>query len=104
MKQFNVSIHDITKSYRKNIIKLISLLEEIGINKVSLLLVPIYHKKESLIEIEDFIKELSKDKEIILHGLYHKAKGKKSLTLKNRIFTKGEGRCQIYPVKSLNGN
>ncbi|MDQ7055465.1 MAG: DUF2334 domain-containing protein [Persephonella sp.] len=89
MKNFNISIHDITRSNLQAVQEINSLLKHNNLEKISLLLIPKYHKREDIREIKDFLKNISKGKEIILHGYYHIEE--KELNFLNRLFTSREG-------------
>ncbi len=86
----NISIHDITKSSLENIKILKSILNEYGINKISYLLIPFYHEKESIIDIKDEVLELIQNNEVILHGYTHLSKAFKLWDYR-KIFTYYEG-------------
>lgn len=71
--KLNVSIHDITKSNLENIQTLIEVLDAYSVKKISLLVIPFYHEKETLEDIKDWLYKNLKDKEIILHGYTHQS-------------------------------
>ncbi|RMA92516.1 polysaccharide deacetylase family protein [Hydrogenothermus marinus] len=101
MKKFNISIHDITKTNMENVIKIIFFLEDLGIKKISLLLIPKYHNKEDILEIKDYLKDIIPNREIILHGFYHKADKVNIFNIKNRLFTSGEGEVLNLSLKEF---
>ncbi|MGC9285923.1 MAG: DUF2334 domain-containing protein [Hydrogenobaculum sp.] len=88
-KLLNISIHDVCPSNLKNVLALQNLLKENGITRISLLLIPFYHEKETLLDIKSEILELTKNSEAILHGYTHMSKdfGKYDY---RRIFTNKE--------------
>lgn len=88
MKKFNISLHDITISNFKEVLEIIGLLQYYGINRYSLLIIPKYHNKEDIRDIKDKLMDISKGKEIILHGFFHLGKKERFI---NRLFTSGEG-------------
>ncbi len=71
--KLNVSIHDVTKSNLKDVQTLLELLDNLSVKKITLLLIPFYHEKESLEEIKDWLYEHLEGKEIVLHGYTHKS-------------------------------
>jgi hypothetical protein len=71
-----------------------------NVKKVSCLLIPKYHKKEEIKEIKETLKSLTKDKEIVLHGFYHKAEKENPLSI-NRLFTSGEGEDLSISLKEF---
>jgi predicted deacetylase len=71
--KLNVSIHDITRSNIEMVEDLLDFLQNFGIEKISFLLIPYYHEKESLTQIKDWLSSNIKDNEVILHGYTHKS-------------------------------
>lgn len=90
MRYVNLSIHDITKSTIEQVRQLVEIVREEGINKISFLLIPSYHNKESILEVCQEIKSLTFGGEIILHGYTHLGERFSSLSYKH-IFTSYEG-------------
>jgi len=88
-KLLNISIHDVCPSHLENIFKLKELLLENGIYNTTLLLIPFYHRKETLLDIKSEILELTKNSEVILHGYTHMSKDFRKYDYR-RIFTNKE--------------
>mgnify|MGYP001772903250 CR=1 FL=1 len=89
----NVSIHDITKSNLEMIEELLEFLNNLGVEKLTFLLIPFYHEKESLFEIKQWLDENIKDNEVVLHGYTHKSG--KFYSYKD-LFTNQEGEFAYY--------
>lgn len=71
--KLNVSIHDITKSNVEMVDDLLEFLNNFNVEKITFLLIPYYHEKESLFEIKDWLLNNVKDNEVVLHGYTHKS-------------------------------
>lgn len=71
--KLNISIHDITKSNIEMIQDILDILQNIGISKLTFLLIPYYHEKESLLDIKDWLWENIKENEVVLHGYTHQS-------------------------------
>ncbi len=90
MKYFNVSIHDVTSSSLKQVQQISSLLTELGINKITYLVVPKYHDEDNIILYSNELKSIIGTHEIAMHGYTHN--GKKTFPLSYmKLFTDGEG-------------
>ncbi len=70
-----ISVHDVSPAFEKEIKIILKKLNEIGINKKSLLLVPNYERKYDLRKYPKFIARIKKEKqaEIVTHGFYHES-------------------------------
>ncbi len=89
-KFFNVSIHDVTPSFL-NHVKLISdLLSDLGIKKITYLVIPNYHGKENILRCVDELKRLIGKNEIALHGYTHLGR-KDWLFSYRKLLTDNEG-------------
>lgn len=71
--RLNVSVHDITKSNLEMVEEMLEFLDNLSVEKLTLLLIPFYHEKESLLEIKQWIDKNIKDNEVVLHGYTHKS-------------------------------
>ncbi len=91
-------MHDVTPAHEVTLRKIHSALEELGVRRYSMLVVPDYHGRWPLEEFPGFCRwlwELEKNGvEMVLHGLRHIA-GSSPLSISERIrsalFTRGEG-------------
>jgi len=100
MESFNVSIHDVTKSSLSKVKRIKELLMEEGIEKITYLLIPNYHEKETLTEVREEIKEVISDGEPVLHGYTHKGKEYFKLS-PMKLFTSNEGEFVSFEEKEL---
>ncbi len=87
-KLLNISIHDVCPSNLENVMAIRNLLSENGITRISFLLIPFYHEKESLLDIKSQIKELIKDNEAILHGYTHMSRDFKNFDYRKLLTNK----------------
>ena len=93
LQKLNISLHDITKSNLEKVYYLKDILEDLGVSKITYLLIPCYHEKESLLELKENLENFKTNGEFVLHGYTHKSgcfKGLKSL------FTNCEGEFLYY--------
>jgi predicted deacetylase len=93
LQKLNISIHDITKSNLEKVYYLKDILEDLGVSKITYLLIPCNHEKENLLEIKEDLENFKANGEFVLHGYSHKSgcfKGLKSL------FTNCEGEFLYY--------
>jgi len=93
LQKLNISIHDVTKSNLEKVYYLKDVLEDLGVSKITYLLIPYYHEKENLLEIKKDLESIKVNGEFVLHGYSHKSgcfKGLKSL------FTNCEGEFLYY--------
>jgi len=94
-----LSIHDVAPSTQETVQKMIDDLRQCGVSCCSLLVVPHYHKKESLTRAPDFVKWLHEKQneghEIVLHGWAHLRPVALNEGLWKRLmtqcYTRGEG-------------
>ncbi|MEZ0323879.1 MAG: polysaccharide deacetylase family protein [Hydrogenothermaceae bacterium] len=95
MKFLNVSIHDVTASNEEYIMSIIDILENIGIDKISFLVVPYFHSKEKIYDISDDLKEIILKNEVVLHGYTHSGERFSFFSYKN-LLTNKEGEFLSY--------
>ncbi len=98
MKNLQLTVHDVTPAHEKTLRKIHSALEEIGIARYSMLVVPDYHGEWPLEEYPDFCRwlgELEKNGvEMVLHGYMHEASSAPvgiADRIRSSFFTRGEG-------------
>ncbi len=88
MSLFLLELHDVSPHYRKEFLKALDLLEEVGIEKFSLLVVPYFWEMAPLGEDKDFVSFIkSLPAEVVLHGYTHKGRKR----FKDLLWTDGEG-------------
>lgn len=81
-----VEVHDVNPFYRKEFLRALELLEELGIDKFSLLIVPNFRGERSVDgEFASLVK--STGGEVLLHGYYHISNRR----LRHFLWTDGEG-------------
>lgn len=90
MKYINVSIHDLTKSTIPQVKRLVGVLSDEGVDKISFLIIPNYHQRETIKDVCDEIKQVVGDGEIVLHGYTHLGNKFPLFSYKN-LFTSYEG-------------
>ncbi|SNR82219.1 DUF2334 domain-containing protein [Desulfurobacterium atlanticum] len=100
MEFFNVSIHDVTKSSLSKVKRIKELLMEEGIEKITYLLIPNYHRGETITEIKEEIQELVSNGEPVLHGYTHKGKEYFKLS-PMKLFTSNEGEFISFSEEEL---
>jgi predicted deacetylase len=99
-----VSIHDVTPVFSREVSEAVSLFEELGVNRFSLLTVPEFHGTpiDAEGEFTDWLRgRAAAGDEIVLHGLKHvQTRRPKGLlrNLKNAILTRGEGEFLGVPA------
>lgn len=97
-KNVLISIDDIAPEHIKNIIYIVKELEEIGICKLNLAVIPNYHEESNVSEfpqIIDLIKKQQKlGSDIIMHGYSHTAHNSSGWGYKQILFGKLFGRGQ----------
>ncbi len=80
-----IELHDVSPYYKKEFLSALELLEDIGIDKYTLLVVPYFWEMSSLISDTDFVRLVKEiKKEVVLHGYTHKGKS-------HILWTDGEG-------------
>lgn len=95
MKYFNVSIHDVTPSSLDQVKAISNLLSELGIEKITYLVIPKYHGEDDIAHHVDDLKNIIGKNEIAMHGYTHN--GKKNWALSYmKLFTDGEGEFISY--------
>lgn len=88
MKLAIVELHDVSPYYRAEFLKALELLEEVGLNRFSLLVVPYFWECAPLGGDTEFLNLLrSFNTEILLHGYTHKGKKR----VQDVLWTDGEG-------------
>ncbi|MCY0866134.1 MAG: DUF2334 domain-containing protein [Aquificaceae bacterium] len=88
MSLFLLELHDVSPYYRKEFFKALDLLEEVGLDGFSLLIVPYFWERAPLGEDKDFVSFIkSLPAEVVLHGYTHKGNKR----FKDLLWTDGEG-------------
>jgi len=88
MSLFLLELHDVSPYYRKEFFKAVDLLEEVGLDRFSLLVVPYFWERAPLGEDKDFLSFIkSLPAEVVLHGYTHKGNKR----FKDLLWTDGEG-------------
>lgn len=83
-----LELHDVSPFYRREFLKTVELLEDLDIHKFSLLVVPYFWEKYSLVEDRETLHLIkSLHAEIVLHGYTHKG----TRRLQDFLWTDGEG-------------
>ncbi len=95
MKYFNVSIHDVTGKSIQEVQKISDFLYDLGITKITYLIIPHYHGYECLDNFKYKIKELVKNQEVVLHGFTHKGNATNKFSYR-KLLTDGEGEFISY--------
>jgi len=93
LQKVNISIHDVTKSNIEKVYFLKEFLEDLGVGKITFLLVPFYHEKESLFEIKNDLENFITNGEFVLHGYTHKSG---CFKWPKNLFTNCEGEFEYY--------
>ncbi|MDW8066379.1 MAG: polysaccharide deacetylase family protein [Aquificaceae bacterium] len=88
MKLFILELHDVCPYYKVEFLSALELLEEVGLDRFSLLVVPHFWERAPLGEDKEFLSLIkSTEGEIILHGYTHKGKKR----IQDMFWTDGEG-------------
>ncbi len=83
-----LELHDLSPYYRREFLKALGLLEDLDIYKLSLLVVPYFWEKYSLLEDKELLHLIKNlPGEIVLHGYTHKG----AKRLQEFLWTDGEG-------------
>jgi len=90
MKYFNISIHDVTSSSLSQVKRISDLLNELGVEKTTYLVIPKYHGEDEIIHCIDDLKSVIGNHEIAMHGYTHNGKQNWSFSYM-KLFTDGEG-------------
>ncbi|MCX6968014.1 MAG: polysaccharide deacetylase family protein [Verrucomicrobia bacterium] len=99
-----VSIHDVSPLTREATERILCELDEIGVHRVSLLVIPDHHHKGNLLDDPEFCAWLRRcsaaGHEIVIHGYYHRRDQKAGETfwqkMATRYYTAGEG--EFYDI------
>lgn len=94
-----VSIHDVSPQTREATERILAELAELGVRKVSLLVIPDHHHKGHLLDDPEFCTWLrgraQRGDEVVMHGYFHRRDQKAGETfrqkLTTRYYTAGEG-------------
>lgn len=95
MKFLNISIHDLTPSTFDKVSEIVSMLNNLGIKKISFLVIPNYHGRESVLQISHEVRTLIGENEVILHGYTHLGERFPVYSYRN-LFTNYEGEFFSY--------
>ncbi len=88
MKYAILELHDVAPYYRREFLQSLEIIEDLGVEKFSLLIVPYFWETNPIEEDIDFILLVqSLKQEILLHGYTHKGKRK----ISDILWTDGEG-------------
>ena len=99
-----VSIHDVSPLTREATERILSELEELGVRRVSLLVIPDHHHRGNLVDDPEFCAWLRKcvtaGHEVVIHGYFHRRDQRAGETfrqkLATRYYTAGEG--EFYDI------
>jgi len=105
MGSLHLAVHDVTPAHEKDLRTLTGLIEEAGIQRYSLLVVPDYHGRWNLLDHPEFCRWLShlrnSGAEILLHGFTHLGRRDASGPgdrIRSALFTRGEGEFMCLDV------
>ena len=104
IRKLVVSIHDVSPLTREATERILADLAEIGISRVSLLVIPDHHRKGHFLDDPEFCAWLRKrteaGDEVVIHGYFHRRDQRAGETFKKklatRFYTAGEG--EFYDI------